>query len=136
MPRRRNTEQSVLKILLLFGVNNVKKGKRYSCKTFCLVLKNFKLLTTIFTQTRMRRAKNNVRKHRVSFTEAVTVFDDLLSIVISDPDHSDEEERWLLIGESNRLRLLVVIYTEKGNRIRLISARRATKAERRTYEKG
>ena len=83
-----------------------------------------------------QKAKNNVRKHRVSFTEAVTVFDDLLSIVISDPDHSDEEERWLLIGESNRLRLLVVIYTEKGNRIRLISARRATKAERRTYEKG
>ncbi|MGB0387940.1 MAG: BrnT family toxin [Ardenticatenaceae bacterium] len=83
-----------------------------------------------------QKAQNNVRKHRVSFTEAVTVFDDPLLIMISDPDHSDEEERWLLIGESNRLRLLVVIYTEKGNRIRLISARRATKAERRTYETG
>lgn len=83
-----------------------------------------------------QKAKNNVRKHRVSFTEAVTVFDDPLLIMISDPDHSDEEERWLLIGESNRHRLLVVVYTEKGNRIRLISARRATKAERRTYETG
>lgn len=81
-----------------------------------------------------QKAKSNVRKHRVSFTEAITVFDDPFLIVISDPDHSDEEERLFLIGESNRLRLLVVIYTEKGNRIRLISARRATKAERKTYE--
>lgn len=81
-----------------------------------------------------QKAKSNLRKHRVSFAEAVTVFDDPLLIVISDPNHSDEEERWFLIGESNRLRLLVVIYTEKGNRIRLISARRATKSERRTYE--
>ena len=83
-----------------------------------------------------QKAKSNMRKHRVSFAEAVTVFDDPWLIMISDPDHSDEEERWLLIGESNRLRLLVVIYTEKGNRIRLISARGATKAERRAYEEG
>jgi uncharacterized DUF497 family protein len=82
------------------------------------------------------KARRNIRKHRIFFTEAVTVFNDPWSIILDDPEHSDEEERLLLIGESNRQRLLIVSYTERGNRVHIISARPATKAERRDYEEG
>ncbi len=69
-----------------------------------------------------RKARQNLRKHRVDFAEASTVFGDTLSITIADPDHSEDEERWVTIGLSNRRRLLVVIHTEDEETIRIISA--------------
>ena len=77
---------------------------------------------------------SNTRKHGVGFPEATTVFDDVLSVTIADPDHSADEERFLLVGLSNRRRLLVVAHAERGEAIRIISARRAERQERRTYE--
>ena len=81
-----------------------------------------------------RKAGSNLRAHGVSFREATTVFADPLSITISDPDHSTAEVRFIDIGVSYLGRLLVVSYTERGDRIRLISARLATRNERRQYE--
>ncbi|CCI24364.1 BrnT family toxin [Microcystis aeruginosa] len=82
------------------------------------------------------KAKRNLSKHEVSFEEAKTVFDDPLYVDFYDPDHSEDEDRYLLVGQSNRGRLLIVSYTERGNLIRLISAREVTKTERETYEQG
>jgi uncharacterized protein len=76
----------------------------------------------------------NRRKHRVGFAEGSTVFGDPLSITVSDPDHADDEDRFVIIGASSQRRLLVVIHTVRGQRIRLISARPATRHERRKYE--
>jgi uncharacterized DUF497 family protein len=76
----------------------------------------------------------NEKKHRVSFEEAATVFTDPFEISIDDPDHAFEEHRFVSIGESLRRRLLVVSYTERGDRIRIINARTPTKRERRAYE--
>ena len=83
-----------------------------------------------------RKALQNLLKHGVSFEEASTVFADLLSLTIPDPGHSIEEERWVTVGQSYRRRLLVVVHTEHGDAIRLISARSATPGERRKYEEG
>ena len=83
-----------------------------------------------------RKAKSNLRLHGVSFIEASTVFADPLSLTIYDPDHSMTEMRFVDIGASHSGRLLVVSYTERGDRIRLISARAATADERRQYEEG
>jgi uncharacterized DUF497 family protein len=83
-----------------------------------------------------RKAQDNLRKHRIDFNEASTVFADTLSITIPDPDHSDDEERWVTMGLSNRHRLLVVVHTEEDETIRIISARRADRLERRKYEEG
>ena len=81
-----------------------------------------------------RKAESNFRKHGISFDEAATAFDDPLFIVFSDPDHSFEENRFILMGESGNRRLLVVSYTEHGETVRLISARKATPRERNAYE--
>lgn len=78
------------------------------------------------------KAAINLLKHQVSFEEAKTVFDDLLYVDFYDPDHSDDEERYLIIGESNRGRLLI----KRGNSIRLISAREVTRSEREAYKEG
>ena len=80
------------------------------------------------------KAELNLREHGVSFDEATTVFRDSLSITISDPDHSDSEHRFIDIGMSHRMQLLVVWYTERKDKIRIISARRATRTERKNYE--
>lgn len=81
------------------------------------------------------KAEKNQKKHSVDFTEASTVFSDPLELTISDPDHSADEFRFLSIGRSNIGNLLVVSYTEREeNRIRIISARRATKSEKKCYE--
>ena len=80
------------------------------------------------------KAKSNHRKHRVSFDEAQTVFLDELSITQPDPKHSLKEERLIILGMSNKHRLLVVSFTERGHKIRLISARKATRVERKRYE--
>ena len=77
---------------------------------------------------------SNRRKHGVSFDEAKTVFNDPFSITIADVQHSDDEDRYVDIGLSARGRLIVVSYTERGANIRIISCRKATKSERRTYE--
>jgi len=81
-----------------------------------------------------RKATKNLRRHRVSFEEAVTVFGDPLSATFPDPDHSDEEDRLIIIGLSNRQRLLMVSHTEQGDQIRIISARKLTPFERKQYE--
>lgn len=80
------------------------------------------------------KAERNLTKHGVSFTEAKTVFDDPLYVDFYDPDHSEDEERYLLVRTSHQRRLLIVSYTERANSIRIISAREATKAERNAYE--
>ncbi|WP_445634943.1 BrnT family toxin [Nostoc sp. DSM 114161] len=80
------------------------------------------------------KAKENLQKHGISFEEAKTVFNDPFSITISDPNHSVNEERYIDIGLSLRGQLLVVVYTERQFSIRIISCRRATKAERKVYE--
>ena len=82
------------------------------------------------------KAKGNLIKHGVSFDEAKTVFDDLLYVDFYDPSHSEDEDRYLAIGESSRGRLLIISYTERGNKNRLISARETTKTERETYAEG
>jgi len=81
-----------------------------------------------------KKAKRNLRKHKVSFEEAATVFGDPLSLTIEDPLHSENEERFVIIGESNKRRLVVVVHTERGDKIRIISARLATPHERHDYE--
>jgi uncharacterized DUF497 family protein len=80
------------------------------------------------------KARTNASKHGVSFDEAKTVFDDPLYVEFFDPDHSDNEERYIIVGQSNQNRLLVVSYLERGQTIRLISARDATRREREAYE--
>ena len=74
------------------------------------------------------------QKHGVSFTEASTVFGDPFSIVFADPDHSTEEERFLIVGHSYKERLLIVSFTERSHHIRIISARKLTAREQRDYE--
>ena len=83
-----------------------------------------------------KKAAENLLKHGVSFDEAKTVFDDPLYVDFYDPDHSIGEHRFILMGESAHGRLLMVSYTERGNAIRLISARELTPAERKKYEEG
>ena len=80
------------------------------------------------------KAASNLKKHRVSFDEAVTVFYDLLAATFGDPDHSQEESRLITVGYSARGRLLVVSHVDRGGATRLISARRATLSERKRHE--
>jgi len=81
-----------------------------------------------------KKAHANVHKHGVTFDEASTVFADPLSLLMPDPDHSLDEERYLLLGMSSRQRILVVAFADRPPGTRLISARRATLGERRRYE--
>jgi uncharacterized protein len=80
------------------------------------------------------KAQSNLRKHKISFQKAVNVFHDPLVATIPDPDHSSDEERLVAIGYSNKHRLLVVVFTERGQRTRIISCRRAEPTEREIYE--
>lgn len=81
-----------------------------------------------------RKAARNLRKHKVSFIEAVTVFGDFLGTTAADPAHSAEEDRYITVGLSNSGRLLLVAHTERSERIRIISARTLTAKEKRAYE--
>ncbi len=81
------------------------------------------------------KAEGNLQKHSVSFGEAATVFADPLALDRADPDHSENEQRFLCIGRSYVDRLLLVAYAERGDRIRIISARVAEPRERRAYER-
>lgn len=83
-----------------------------------------------------QKATSNLKKHGVSFQEAKTVFGDMLSITVADPEHSESEYRFIDIGLTESGRLLVVSYTERGTKIRIISSRLALPAERMLYEKG
>jgi uncharacterized protein len=81
-----------------------------------------------------KKADSNFRKHRVSFVEASTVFHDPLSITIFDPQHSEQEDRYITIGVSLASRVLMVAHTDRKERIRIISARQLTHKERKDYE--
>ena len=80
------------------------------------------------------KADGNFQKHGVSFDEASTVFGDPLSLLMPDPDHSADEQRYVVLGVSAQQKLLVVAFAERPPNTRLISARRATRAERKRYE--
>ena len=82
----------------------------------------------------LSKARLNLRKHGVTFKQAATVFRDPLSITFDDPDHSEEEDRYIIVGLSDAGRLLMVSHTNRGSRIRLISARELTRSEREAYE--
>jgi uncharacterized DUF497 family protein len=82
------------------------------------------------------KADENRRKHGVSFDEATTVFDDPLGITYPDPDHSEDERRWVIFAFSSAHRLLVVSYTERDDTLRIISARVTTRGENTIYEEG
>ena len=81
-----------------------------------------------------KKAAANKKKHGVSFEEGTTVFTDVLSLTIPDPLHSGEEERFVIICRSSQRRILVVVHTDFGKHIRIISARLATAHERKRYE--
>lgn len=81
------------------------------------------------------KAEANQDKHEVSFEEAASVFFDPLSITIKDPKHSVEESRFIIVGHSILQRILVVVHTDRGDKIRLVSARLASPAEKRNYER-
>jgi uncharacterized DUF497 family protein len=83
-----------------------------------------------------RKARSNLAKHGVGFEEASTVFSDPFSLTISDPEHSQVEERYVTMGTAFSGKLLVVVHTDRGDNIRIISARRASRRERKGYEKG
>ena len=83
-----------------------------------------------------KKAASNLAKHNVSFEEAATVFGDPLSDTFDDPDHSAEEQRFLIIGHSEQGRLLFVSHTDDGETVRIISARETTRTEREKYEQG
>jgi len=82
-----------------------------------------------------KKAAKNFAKHGVSFQEAESVFGDPLGRITDDPRHSVDEQRYVLLGQSRERRLLAVMFTERGEAVRLISARPATRRERRDYER-
>lgn len=82
-----------------------------------------------------RKARSNLAKHGVAFERATTIFRDPRSLTIPDPEHSRTEPRFITMGEALGNKLLVVVHTERGDNIRIISARRANSRERKFYEK-
>ena len=83
-----------------------------------------------------RKAERNRAKHGTTFEEAATVFGDVLGRITDDPRHSGGERRYVLLGHTRTERLVTVMFTERGKAVRIISARPATRQERRDYEKG
>lgn len=88
-----------------------------------------------FFEWNPEKAEINLKKHGVSFEEAASVFYDPLSLTIPDALHSDEEDRFIIIGFSDKQQQLVVVHTDRGDKIRIISARLATPSEKRVYER-
>jgi len=80
------------------------------------------------------KAKDNIQKHKISFEEAKTVFNDPFLLTFPDNEHSDNEQRYINIGTSIKGKVMILIHNERGDNIRIISCRKATKNERRTYE--
>jgi uncharacterized protein len=87
-------------------------------------------------QWNYRKAAENRRKHGIASEEAATVFDDPLAVTFPDLDHSENEDRWIIIGLSAVGRTLLVVHIERGRIVRIISARRADRRERKEYEEG
>jgi uncharacterized DUF497 family protein len=81
-----------------------------------------------------KKADENLKKHGVEFVESTTVFADPLSITVRDPDHSETKDRLIIVGYSNRFRPLIVSHIDRSGRVRIISARQLTPAERKDYE--
>jgi uncharacterized DUF497 family protein len=81
-----------------------------------------------------QKAAGNLRKHGVSFSEAASVFGDPLGVTVADPDHSEEETRYLTVGRSTRRSLLIVAHTDRGDRVRIITVRELTRSERHDCE--
>ncbi len=81
-----------------------------------------------------KKAQSNEQKHGITFDEASSIFADTLSLTIHDPLHSENEERFIIIGVSSKKRILTVVHTERGDNLRIISARKATKKEKLYYE--
>ncbi len=81
-----------------------------------------------------KKAQSNEQKHCITFDEASSIFADTLSLTIHDPLHSENEERFITIGVSSKKRILTVVHTERGDNLRIISAREATKKEKLYYE--
>jgi uncharacterized protein len=94
-------------------------------------------MSTIRFEWDPKKAEANLRKHKVSFEDAQSVFSDEHALLIDDPDHSEDEDRFVLLGLSGSLRLLVVVhcYRAKGSVVRIISARRADTQERSVYDR-
>jgi len=88
-----------------------------------------------FEWNREKRTRN-LRNHGIDFSESTEAFDDPLGRIRSDPDHSRDEHRFILIGSSKRGRVLLTVFAERGSEIRIISSRRATRREVRDYEEG
>jgi uncharacterized DUF497 family protein len=88
----------------------------------------------LYFEWNTHKAAANISKHGISFDEASTAFADVFSVTIADPVHSEEEDRYILLGLTHRNRIIVVVHSERGERIRIISARKATSKERRLYE--
>ena len=109
---------------------------RSSCCIIIAVQGGLRCIVSIRFEWDPSKASENLRKHRVTFEEAATVFGDHLSMTAPDPDHSTEEDRFITVGSSSRNRLLMIAHTERGDSIRIISARELTPRERRQYEKG
>ena len=82
------------------------------------------------------KAYTNLNKHGISFDEAATVFGDPLAVTIDDPDHSEDERRFLTTGFSQRQRLIIIAHTDREGQVRIFSARDVTSAERKQYESG
>jgi len=82
------------------------------------------------------KASSNLKKHGVSFQEAVSIFGNVLSITYPDPDHSAREQRFITVGMSQSGRVLMVAHADRGDNIRIISARKTTRRERKYYEEG
>lgn len=82
------------------------------------------------------KAKSNLAKHDISFEDSCSVFGDPMSVTIPDPAHSQAEARFIVLGSNHQGKLLVVVHTERGDNIRIISPRRASRRERKNYEKG
>lgn len=83
-----------------------------------------------------KKNRQNIRKHKIDFNEAKTIFDDLLQISVNDPDHSFKERRYITIGGSGQNRLLIIAHTFDNDKIRIITALKPTRRERRNYEEG
>jgi uncharacterized DUF497 family protein len=92
-------------------------------------------LDQIFEWDRIKAARNAI-KHHVRFPEAASVFFDEFALFAADPDHSDDEDRYIVLGRSIRANVLLVVHVIRGERIRILSARVATPTERRRYEEG
>lgn len=80
------------------------------------------------------KASENLKKHKVSFEEAKSVFNDPLLLTFPDPEHSDEEHRSINIGVSSHLRIILVVFTDRKGKLRIISSRKATAKEKKLYE--